>query len=337
MLSGSFGRFAVSGMLGEPARCHARHTAVSGRPLPAGQGRGFVGGVADSSGRREGWSPAPFSTRLPVIGLVIVVGLAALIRPAAPIVFIGLLFLYLIGRLFASRSALAANLAPGAIAAVLPVAAILVWRSLPQPSADPTGADCANLVAPPALWRLLEAGVGLVTLLLLVRDQRASLGELGFRRGSRRTRLLAIVSLLVVTPIALYVGTTFGGSQLGDTFFGSYTLDLSKPMALLPALVFAASNALAEELAYRGAMRVWLTPTLGVLGANLAQAIVYGLSHTGDDFAGPEGMIPAVAATIAVGFGAGVIARRTNSLAIALAIHAAADIPIYFYWACRVA
>jgi membrane protease YdiL (CAAX protease family) len=48
--------------------------------------------------------------------------------------------------------------------------------------------------------------------------------------------------------------------------------------------VFAASNSLAEELAYRGAMRTWLAPGLGIVGANLAQAIVFGLSHTGDDF-----------------------------------------------------
>ena len=293
-------------------------------------------GVAGSSGRREGWSPAPFATRLPVIGLVIVVALAAVIRPAAPIVFIGLLFVYLIGRLFATRSALAANLAPGTVAAVLPVAAILVWRSLPQPAADPTGADCANLVAPPAIWRLLEAGVGLVTLVLLVRDRRGSLGELGFRRGSRNVRLVALVGLLVFTPIAISAGTMLGGSSLGETFFGSYTLNLSQPLAFLPAVVFAASNAVAEELAYRGAMRVWLAPALGVVGANLAQAVVYGLSHTGDDFAGPEGMIPAVAATVAVGFLAGVITRRTGSLTIALAVHAAADIPIYLYWACRI-
>ena len=297
-----------------------------------------MGAVAgSSSGRKDGWSPPPFATRLPTIGLVIVVGLAAVVRPAAPVVFIGLLFLYLIGRRFASQSVLAANLVPGSIAAVLPVAAILVWRSLPQPAADPTGADCASLVAPPALWRLLEAGVGLVALIVLVADRRATFGELGFRRGSRTVRLVAAAALLLVTPIAIYVGTKLGESEAGQLFFGSYALNLAEPLALLPALVFAASNALAEELAYRGAMRVWLAPTLGIVGANLAQAIVYGLSHTGDDFAGAEGMIPAVLATIAVGFAAGVVARRTNSLTIALAVHAAADIPIYFYWACRVA
>ena len=42
-------------------------------------------------------------------------------------------------------------------------------------------------------------------------------------------------------------------------------------------------------------------------------------------------------AMTAVGFTGGVIARRTRSLSLPLAIHAAADIPLYFYWACRLA
>lgn len=289
-----------------------------------------MGGVAGParSGRIEGWSKAPFGARLPAILLVVLVGLAAVVREAAPFVFLGLLFAYLYSRRFGSRSL--------ALAAVLPVAAILVWRAIPQPAADPTGADCANLLAPPALWRLLEAVVGLVALGALIRDRKASLGELGFRRGSRRVRAMAIAGLLLVGPIAIYVGAVFGDSALGAMFFGSYALDLSQPLALLPALLFAASNALAEELAYRGAMRAWLTPSLGILGANLAQAIVFGLSHTGRDFVGLEGMVPVMLAMVAVAFVAGVVARRTGSLTIPLAIHAAADIPIYFYWACRV-
>jgi hypothetical protein len=40
---------------------------------------------------------------------------------------------------------------------------------------------------------------------------------------------------------------------------------------------------------------------------------------------------------ILVGFVAGVIARRTGSLTLLISIHAAADIPIYFFWACRIA
>jgi membrane protease YdiL (CAAX protease family) len=305
-------------------------TAVERRAAGrVGQGRDVVGGVAGParSGRIEGWSRVPFGARLPSILLVALLGVAAVVREAAPFVFLGVLFAYLASRRRGTSSM--------ALAAVLPAAAILVWRAIPQPAADPTGADCANLLAPPAIWRLLEATVGLVALGALIWDRWASPGDLGFRRGSRTVRAIAVVALLLVGPIAIYVATRFGQSDLGSMFFGSYALDLSQPLALAPALVFAASNSLAEELAYRGAMRVWLAPSLGILGANLAQAVVFGLSHTGRDFVGLEGMVPVMLAMVVVAYVAGVIARRTGSLTIPLAIHAAADIPIYLYWACQ--
>jgi membrane protease YdiL (CAAX protease family) len=134
----------------------------------------------------------------------------------------------------------------------------------------------------------------------------------------------------------VYAGTLLGDLRFAGSFFGTYSLDLTQPLALLPALLFAASNALAEELSYRGAMRVWLAPTLGVAGANLAQAVVFGLSHTGADFVGLQGLLPTLVAMTVVGYVAGVVARRTGSLMLPLAIHLAFDIPIYFYWACQI-
>ncbi|HYK95893.1 MAG TPA: CPBP family intramembrane glutamic endopeptidase [Candidatus Dormibacteraeota bacterium] len=289
-----------------------------------------MSGVAGSSGPRriEGWSGVPITSRVPALALVALIGIAAVVRATAPFVFVGILFIYLYTRRFGTRSP--------ALAAVLPAAAILVWRALPQPLAAAGAVDCANLLAPPAVWRFAEGFIGLATVALLVLDRRTSLSELGFRRGSRRVQLLALVALVVVTPIALDAGTIFGSPTMGGLFFGSYAIDLSQPLAFVPAVVFGASNALAEELAYRGAMRTWLVPSLGVVGANLAQAVVFGLAHTGADFVGPQGAIPVMLAMIVTGFVGGVIARRTNSLTLLIAIHLAADIPIYFYWACRV-
>jgi membrane protease YdiL (CAAX protease family) len=277
--------------------------------------------------RIEGWSRAPLAGRLPPILLVVAVGLAAVVRELAPYVFIAVLFGYLITRRFGTRST--------TLAAVLPAAAILVWRSLPQALADPTGTDCANLLAPPVVWRLLEGVIGLVAVAALLYDRGTSPALLGLRRGSRTVRLAALIGLLIVAPIAVYAGTLLGDVRFAGTFFGTYTLDLTQPLALLPALLFAASNALAEELSYRGAMRVWLAPTLGVAAANLAQSIVFGLSHTGADFVGLQGLIPTLVAMTVVGYVAGVVARRTGSLMLPLAIHLALDIPIYFYWACQ--
>ena len=279
--------------------------------------------------RIAGWSGAPVAARMPSIALVAALGVAAVIRETAPFVFIAILFAYLLRRQVRRPSM--------ALAAVLPAAAILVWRSLPQPVGAIGALDCANLLAPPAVWRLFEAAVGLITLGALLLDGRGTLGELGFQRGSMRVRAIAIGSLLALAPIAIYAGSLAGDSTFGGLLFGQYRLDFSQPLAVVPALIFAASNSLAEELAYRGAMRVWLTPSLGITGANLAQAVVFGLSHTGRDFVGLEGVVPVMVAMVAVGFVGGVIARRTGSLTLLLAIHAAADIPIYFYWACRVA
>jgi membrane protease YdiL (CAAX protease family) len=263
----------------------------------------------------------------PSVVLVALLGIAALISPIRPLLAAALVVAYVVSRGHPDRST--------AFAAVLPAAAILAWGAFAQPIAAPGGAQCADLFAPPALWRFAEAVVGLLVLGILVVDRGAEPAELGLRMASRRVTVVAIVGLLVVTPIALVAGSILGGDLLGSSFFGTYALDLSQSAALAPALVFAISNAFAEELAYRGAMRVWLAPTLGVVAANLAQAIVFGLAHSGADFVGP--VAPVAASMIGAGFVAGVIARRTNSLALVLAIHAAADIPIYFYWACRVA
>ena len=287
-----------------------------------------MGAGRSGPGRVEGWSGAPLASRLPTIALVAAVGFGAVVRPAAPFVFVGILVLYLFLRGRGER--------PAALAAVLPAAAILVWRAIPQPVADPTGADCANLLAPPAVWRFIEGAIGLIAVVLLVLDRRASMGELDFRRGSRPIQVVAVAGFLVITPLALSFSTMVGG-PLGGMFFGSYRLDLSQPAAFLPALVFAVSNSVAEELAYRGAMRTWLAPGLGIVGANVAQAIVFGLSHTGQDFVGAGGAIPTMVAMIALGYIGGVIVRRTRSLTVPLAVHAAADIPLYFYWACRLA
>jgi membrane protease YdiL (CAAX protease family) len=154
------------------------------------------------------------------------------------------------------------------------------------------------------------------------------------RLGSRRVVALSIVAVLAIVPLALFSSSLVGG-LFGEVFFGAFALDLAQPAALAPAFVFAASNAVAEELAYRGAMRAWLTPSLGIIGANLAQAILFGLSHTGDDFVSASAAIPTAAAMVLAGFVGGVIVRRTRSLSFVLAVHLAADIPLFYYYACR--
>jgi membrane protease YdiL (CAAX protease family) len=268
-----------------------------------------------------------FDSRRDAIAVVAALGIAAFVHPLRPLLGVGLAIAFVVAR----RRGHSTNV----LSAVLPVAAILAWGTFPQPLADPSGAQCVDLFAPPAVWRFIEALIGLTVVVIVLRARGASAANIGLQLGSRRVAVLAVVGLLVVAPLALIGGSLLGGSLLGSSFFGTFALDLSQPAAFAPALLFAASNALAEELAYRGAMRTWLEPALGVVGANLAQAIVFGLAHSGADFVGP--VAPVAASMILAGFVAGVIARRTGSLTLLIAIHAAADIPIYFFWACRIA
>lgn len=254
------------------------------------------------------------------VALVVLLVIAALVPEARPILALGLLGWLVVAR---RRGDI-----PASLAAVLPVALILAWGALPQPAEPPDVDWCEVPLSPPSLWRLAEAGVGLAGVLVLVLAVRGSFRDLGMRLPSRRVAVLSALACLVAGPVAL-----FGGSLVGGLFFGRFELDVWRVGALAPALLFAVSNALAEELAYRGAMRVWLVPALGVVGANLAQAIAFGFAHAGSDFDGP--MAPVIVAMIAGGFIAGVIVRRTGSLAFLLAVHAAADLPIYYYWACR--
>jgi membrane protease YdiL (CAAX protease family) len=265
------------------------------------------------------------SSASPAIALVASLALAALVTPLRPLLALVLVLGYVLSGRRGSRNEI--------VAAGLPVAAILAWGAIGQPAAAPNAAQCTDVLAPPAVWRFLEALVGLAVLAIVVVDRRASLAQLGLRLGSRRVAVLAIVGAVVVGPVALYASTWLGGSLLGGSFFGTYDLDLSRPTALLPALLFAVSNAVAEELAYRGALLRWLSPSLGIVGANLGQAIVFGFAHTGADFVGP--VLPTATAMVLAGFVAGVVARRTGSLTLLIAIHAAADIPIYYFWACR--
>ena len=71
------------------------------------------------------------------------------------------------------------------------------------------------------------------------------------------------------------------GDAVREAILRGHTLQLTDPVSILPALLLAIANGSMEEVAYRGAMLHWLTPSLGVRGALVAQAICFGAAHTG--------------------------------------------------------
>ena len=101
---------------------------------------------------------------------------------------------------------------------------------------------------------------------------------------------------------------------------------------MIPALIFAVANGTMEELVYRGALLGWSARVMGVGPAVVGQAVVFGLAHSGSDVLGNG-----VPLMIALGIGgliAGVVAVRTRSLLLPIAVHIGLDIPIYYAFAC---
>ena len=107
-------------------------------------------------------------------------------------------------------------------------------------------------------------------------------------------------------------GALWVGPLLARPFFGDVGLATGDLRALVPAVAFAVANAALEETSYRGALLGWSTPALGLAGAVIGQAVVFGFAHLGTDVSGPAPLLwLGMAASGAV---AGIVAVRSQSL-----------------------
>jgi len=267
-------------------------------------------------------STSSASTRLwPWAPFALLVG-AALWRPLA-LVCMPIFALALILRREASSAE------RGALAVALPIAVVLAWGGLRVGLAGPGALGCLEPITIAAGWRALEALVVVALVVILARRLGTNRGALGLRRPDRGELAVAIGALAATAAVLVLVGPF-----LAAPFFGPYVIEVGSLVVLFGALMFGLSNALAEELAYRAAPATWLRPIVGDLWANVAQALLFGIAHSGADFNGPQ--LPVIAAMTVLGLLAYVLYRRTGSLALLVALHAAADVPLYLYWACRV-
>ncbi len=214
----------------------------------------------------------------------------------------------------------------------MPVIALVAWRFfLPPPS--PTGDVCGELLAPTLLWRLGLAVVVLGSVAAMAAFLDADRASLLLTWPSRPVIVVSGIVALVVGPLALWLGPL-----LAEPFFGAVGYQVAPQGAIvtafIAALVIALANGTLEEVTFRGALMGWGSRALGPLGANALQATVFGVVHVGADFTGNP--LPVMLAVGVGGFIAGVIAQRTRSLLLPIAVHAAFDLPLYYAFACRV-
>ena len=215
-----------------------------------------------------------------------------------------------------------------AVAAGVPVALIMSWGGLLGERLVPEVIACADPLSAKAWERVLQAALVIGVIGLLARVLGTRVRDLGLRRPTRAETVLGLVAVLVIPVPALYLGAI-----LAEPFFGPMDLDLSDPVAVIPALTLAVANGTMEELAYRGALMSWLSRAAGPVVGLAGQAVVFGLAHTGSDFTGPQ--LPVVLFIMAAGLVAGLIVRRTGSLWFVIAAHIAFDVPLYYAAACR--
>ncbi len=213
-------------------------------------------------------------------------------------------------------------------AAGLPVALVMAWATNVADRFIAPPLECADPLSPEAWLRAAAAAVVISIVVGLAHLLPTSLRDIGLRRPSRTELWLGLAAIAFIPILSLYLGAI-----LAEPFFGEVELDLSQPLAILPALVLAVANGTMEELAYRGALLHWLSrvagPTVGLVG----QAVIFGLAHTGSDFTGP--MLPVVLAVMAGGLIAGLLVRRTGSLWLPIVVHICFDVPLYYAAACR--
>jgi membrane protease YdiL (CAAX protease family) len=265
--------------------------------------------------------PADFARSAVPLGLLV---LAAAVPPLRIVVLLVLL---------AGAAVAISRDAPvrWAWAGAVPVALSLFWGGLVAPVSAQvdlilSGSECTNPASPIATSRAFEAVIVLGALAVLAVVLRATPGSLFLRWPARRWLQWAILGFVVSGPLALLVGPI-----LARPFFGEVGYELVAA-ALVPALVFAVANGVMEEVIYRGALLGWSARVMGLGPAVVGQAIVFGVAHSGSDVIGLQ-----VPLMIALGIGgllAGVIAVRTRSLLIPIAVHVGLDIPIYFALAC---
>jgi len=216
-------------------------------------------------------------------------------------------------------------------AGFVPVIVLVAWRVLLSPPA-PTGGLCGDLLAPTVVWRLGLAVAVLGAVAAMAAFLHADRASLLLRWPSATIVVVSVAFAVVVGPLALWLGPI-----LAAPFFGPVGYALApQGMALtafLAALVIALANGTLEELTFRGALMGWGSRALGPLGANLLQAVVFGVVHVGADFTGDP--LPVMLAVGVGGLIAGVIAQRTRSLLLPIVVHAAFDLPLYYAFACR--
>jgi len=169
-----------------------------------------------------------------------------------------------------------------------------------------------------ALDKLDNSVIIIVTILLLTRLNGNNLASLYLKKGDLKKGLtIGIIAFLISVLGSVYVANLFGAQNL--------TLERIYPW--LPwILIFICSNALNEELLFRGLLLGKVQPIMGRFCSNLVLAIPFVLHHTGVTYTTDTLLFLAYLLPLSLAWG--YITQKTDSLLGAFLFHAGTDIPV---------
>lgn len=158
----------------------------------------------------------------------------------------------------------------------------------------------------------------IVTILLLTRLNGENFDSLYLKKGDLKQGLtIGIMAFLISVIGSVYVAN----------LFGAHNLSLERIYPWLPwILLFICSNALNEELLFRGLFLGKMQPILGRFCSNLVIAIPFVLHHTGVTYANDALLFLAYLLPLSLAWG--YITQKTDSLLGAFLFHAGTDIPV---------
>jgi len=176
-----------------------------------------------------------------------------------------------------------------------------------------------NTPAGYAVDKLESTFLIVISIIVLTKVSGSDMASIYLKKGNLKLGLvIGIVVFLVIAAVSI---------PWAEWQFQGRDLSLERVIPWTPwILLFVLTNAINEELLFRGLFLRKLEPFLGAFPSNLLIAIVFTIMHVGVDYT-PD-VLMFLAFLLPLGLAMGYVMQKTDSVLGSVLIHAAVDIPV---------
>jgi len=176
-----------------------------------------------------------------------------------------------------------------------------------------------NTPAGYAVDKLESTFLIVISIIVLTKVSGSDMASIYLKKGNLKLGLvIGIVVFLVIAAVSI---------PWAEWQFQGRDLSLERVIPWTPwILLFVLTNAINEELLFRGLFLRKLEPFLGAFPSNLLIAIVFTIMHVGVDYT-PD-VLMFLAFLLPLGLAMGYVMQKTDSILGSVLIHAAVDIPV---------